>query len=136
VGKLLIGGQNPFVIASLREAARGAGHDVCGIAPSARTLVALAAREKPDLAIIDVQLANGDSGVEAAIEVSKRTNARILFLTTKPSGVSDPPSLIGNACLRRPFTRSEAIAALQGLELIETTKETAVWVSQNLPVIE
>jgi len=135
VGRLLIGEDNPFVAAFLREAVREGGYEVCGVAASAKELMTLAEQEKPDLAIIDVRLAGGIDGIDAAVAVVSRLNLGILYVTADPQRVLDPPAPVGEACLCKPFTGPELIKALRVVEQIATTGQPSEQVSPKLRLI-
>lgn len=135
MGKLLIGEDNPFVAAFLQEAVREGGYEVCGVAVSAQEFMTLAEQEKPDLAIIDVRLAGGVNGIEAAVAVASRLNLGILFVTADPQRVLDPPAPVGEACLSKPFTEPELIKALKVVEQIATTGHPSDQVFPKLRLI-
>lgn len=122
--KLVIAEDNPFVVAMLREAlAEDPVYEVCGVATSTRELLSLGEQHKPDIAIIDVRLADGSSGINAAIELCERMRVGILFATGHAQQVVYPPAPIGEACLLKPFTGPELIEALKIVERIVTTGE-------------
>jgi CheY-like chemotaxis protein len=135
MGKLLIGEDNPFVAAFLQEAVREGGYEICGVAASAKEFLTLAEQERPDLAIIDVRLAGGASGIDAAIEVSSRIGLGILFVTADPQRVLDPPAPVGEACLSKPFTEPELIKALRIVEHIVSTGQPPEHVFSKLRLI-
>lgn len=58
-----------------------AGHHVVGHAMESVEAVALAGRHKPDLALVDVHLQDGPSGVEAARTMTNDCGAVVLFMT-------------------------------------------------------
>lgn len=59
----------------------GFGHDVVGIAESAAKALAMSEVSRPDLALVDVQIAGEVDGTEAATALRERDNVRTLFLT-------------------------------------------------------
>ena len=61
-----------FVAEHLRDELAALGHTVVGMARTAEDLVELVARERPDLALIDIRLANGSDGLAAAREIQTR----------------------------------------------------------------
>jgi two-component system, response regulator PdtaR len=67
--------------ASLREA----GYEVVGVADRCRTAVELARRKRPDLVVMDVQLAGSRSGVEAARLIRQRYGIPCLFVAAEPA---------------------------------------------------
>jgi DNA-binding NarL/FixJ family response regulator len=57
------------------------GYEVCAIAGTCATALQLAARHRPDIAITDVRLARGDSGLDAARELHTVFGMRCIFLS-------------------------------------------------------
>ena len=58
----------------------GFGHEVCATALSSAEAIAHAAAHRPDVALMDVRLAGGSSGIEAAGELL-RLQVRCIFLS-------------------------------------------------------
>ena len=57
------------------------GHEVCAIARSADEALAHAAVYRPDVALMDIRLARGSSGIDAAREMHARFGLRCIFLS-------------------------------------------------------
>jgi len=57
------------------------GHEVCAIALSADEAVAHAAVYRPDVALMDIRLARGSSGIDAAREMHACFGLRCIFLS-------------------------------------------------------
>jgi two-component system, response regulator PdtaR len=57
------------------------GHHVCSSASSAASAITEAALHSPDVVLMDVRLANGGSGIEAAGEIYTRYGIRCIFLS-------------------------------------------------------
>ena len=64
------------------------GHEVCACAASSSDAIAQAAALKPDVAIMDLRLAKGSSGLEAARVLYERQALRCIFV----SGNLDEPT--------------------------------------------
>ena len=74
--------EDDFVIANdLEHDLVAAGYKVVGIASTTDEAIALSARERPTLAIMDVRLANNSDGVEAALKLYRDLNIRSVFAT-------------------------------------------------------
>ena len=74
--------EDDFLLATAVEGfLASAGHEIVGLAPDHATAVAAARRHRPDLVLMDVQLARGSSGIAAALEIYEETGVRSLFLT-------------------------------------------------------
>jgi two-component system, response regulator PdtaR len=57
------------------------GHEVCAVVSSATEAVARAAALSPDVVLMDIRLAGGSSGIEAAREIYARQALRCIFLS-------------------------------------------------------
>jgi two-component system, response regulator PdtaR len=70
--RLLIAEDDELVVLGLTLVMEQLGYDVCGVARTAVEAVDIAERHRPDLALVDVALANGSNGLYAAREISSR----------------------------------------------------------------
>lgn len=89
-----------------------AGYEVVGFAKDARQALALAAETRPDLALVDLQLADGLTGPEIAERLQQDHRIPTLFCTANSDSVVDGAGGIG--CLAKPFIHKqleEAVAA-------------------------
>ena len=57
------------------------GHEVIGPAATAQKAIELAGRERPNLVLMDIRLANNSDGVAAAIEIRQRFDIPSLFVS-------------------------------------------------------
>jgi len=91
-----------------------AGHQVVGIAESKDEAVAFAASRRPDLTFMDVHLADGPTGVEAAREVAAHSPT-IIFLTANVKRIPDDfAGAMG--VIPKPYTHAGFAAALAYIE--------------------
>lgn len=90
------------------------GYDICGIAPTVAEAVALGRCHKPDLAIIDMRLADGGLGSDVAAQLAESGRPGILYATGNISQVL-PATVIGDACLSKPYRDTDL---LRGLEIV------------------
>ena len=99
-----------FVAEHLRGEVAALGHAVVGLARTGDELVALVERERPDLALVDVRLANGSDGLAAAREIQERFGVPAVAATgqLKPAEAA-AAGLLG--VLSKPYT-SAALAAV------------------------
>ena len=100
-----------------------AGYQVFGIGRSVRETVGLALCHKPDLAIIDLRLADGESGTEIAPQLTGIGRLGVLYA----SGNVSPHSLasaIGDACLVKPFGPNDLLRSLKIVSEIVATGST------------
>ena len=91
-----------------------AGYEVCGIARTVAEAVALTQRHKPDLAVIDVRLADDDLGTEIAVQLGGLHRPGVLYATANVSAVM-LTGADGHACLSKPYRSPDL---LRGLEIV------------------
>jgi DNA-binding response OmpR family regulator len=105
--------EDEFLIGLLMQRTlRSAGHGVLGPARTADEGVRLARRERPDLALIDIRLAEGTDGVEAA-----RTMWRLFetpsILVTAYAQDARRAAAVAIGCLHKPFSPLELLDAVR-----------------------
>jgi len=88
-----------------------AGHRVVGHALETAEAVALAERHRPDLALIDVHLQDGPTGVGTARRLTDDCGAVVLFMTANKQRL--PPDFAG-ACgvISKPYSENGVRRAL------------------------
>ena len=57
------------------------GHEVCATAASAAGAIALASAHNPDVVLMDIRLAQGSSGIDAARDLHAQQALRCIFLS-------------------------------------------------------
>jgi len=99
----------------LQDLVEEAGHQVAAIAHDADSALAAAASHRPAIAIMDIRLAHGTSGVDVARRLYEKHGIRCLFVSANINDevrrqVADlqPLGFIG-----KPFLAAEVIAAVQ-----------------------
>jgi len=99
----------------LQDLVEDAGHRVVAITHDADSALTAAASERPAIAIMDIRLAHGTSGVDVARQLYERHGMRCWFVSANindevRSRVADlrPLGFIG-----KPFLAVEVIAAVQ-----------------------
>jgi DNA-binding NarL/FixJ family response regulator len=113
--KLLLVEDHPLVAQAMGLYLAEAGHEIVGIAADAHEAVELAGTMHPDLALVDVQLAYGTSGIDAAREMLAQHNVRSLFVTSHYDAArAANDTAVG--CLRKPHSGYDLIAAIQAAE--------------------
>lgn len=88
-----------------------AGHRVVGVAEDRVSATELVRRmePRPDLALVDMRLANGASGLQVAADLAALGIA-VLFVTGNCPAERGQGLAIG--CLHKPFTEAELLAAV------------------------
>jgi two-component system, response regulator PdtaR len=99
----------------LQDLVDEAGHRVSAIAHDTAAAMAAAARQRPSFAIMDLRLANGSSGLDAAQQLYETYGVRCLFVSAniddevrKTAARFQSLGYIG-----KPFLPAEVIAAVQ-----------------------
>jgi DNA-binding response OmpR family regulator len=89
-----------------------AGHEVVGIAADARQALALAAEAKPDLAIVDINLRDGRTGLTVAQKMASTFGVTVLFATAEPELI---PEQFSGACgvVVKPYSSPSVHAAVE-----------------------
>jgi len=78
------------------------GYEVCGIARTVAEAVALCRHHRPDLALIDLRLADGRLGTEIAAQLESHGTLGILYATGNASQIV-LTAADGHACLVKPY---------------------------------
>lgn len=79
--KILIVEDEALIAMHLELMVADFGHQVCAVAASAAEAIAHAALHLPDVALMDIRLAGGSSGIDAAREIYARHSIRCIFLS-------------------------------------------------------
>jgi CheY-like chemotaxis protein len=112
--KVLIAEDDLMIADMIEEVLVDAGYEVCGIARTVAEAVMLGRRHRPDLAIIDIRLADNGIGTEIAAELSTLGRVGILYATGNMSKVF-LTATNGDACLSKPY---RAVDLLRALEIV------------------
>jgi DNA-binding NarL/FixJ family response regulator len=113
-GRILIVEDEYLVATATEDALTAAGYLVVGMASTASEAVEMAVAQLPDLVVMDVRLAAGSNGVEAAGEILARTRIRCIFATAY---TDDKTRAAANACsplgwLPKPYADSAIVRAV------------------------
>lgn len=113
--KILIVEDEFMVAMTLRALLKKQGHDVVGIADDVVSAVNEAERTQPQLAFVDIHLAKGESGLDAAAELQK-SGVICIFLTSNPPNGPRPDVALG--CLPKPFSDKSLAATVKIAEAV------------------
>ncbi|MFS2009166.1 response regulator [Azospirillum sp. CT11-132] len=81
---------------------QSAGHEVTGIAEDLPSALALAGKETPDMAFVDIKLANGSNGLDVAREL-KALGIPCVFATGNPPSKAQAGG-VGLGYIAKPFS--------------------------------
>ena len=107
--RVLVVEDDALIATLLSELLAGMGHDVCATAATEARAVAAAARDRPDLIIVDAALARG-SGISAVEEILRAGPVAHLFVSGDPGTVQAlRPSAV---VVRKPFREADLVRAI------------------------
>jgi DNA-binding response OmpR family regulator len=122
--KVMIAEDDLLIADMAEETLTGHGYEVCGIGRNVTDSLALASRHKPDLAILDVRLADGDMGTQIAAALADRRTLGILYVTGNAAAL-EQTSVHGHACLEKPYRSGDLLRSLEiVVEMIDNGKTT------------
>jgi len=109
--RVLIVEDEAILAAELEYLVCASGAEAVGHAMTSPEALELAARTRPDLALVDVHLSDGPTGVDAAREMTAHCGAIVLFITANLKRL--PPDLAG-ACgvMSKPYSERGVCAAI------------------------
>ena len=112
--KVLIAEDDLLVADMAEESLVKHGYEVCGIARTVAEAVALGRRWKPELAVIDLRLAEGGLGSDIVTALRGLGRLGVLYasgnLTDRMMAVID-----GDACIKKPYTDTDLV---RGLDIV------------------
>ena len=85
-GRVLIVDDQFLIVEFLKIWSEVYGLEVCGTASSAAGAVEQALLHKPDCILMDVRLEGAKDGIDAAIEICKTLNTKIIYITGSSEG--------------------------------------------------
>lgn len=87
------------------------GYDVVGIAQDSASARAFAAASAIDLALVDVNLRDGRTGVTLGAELARDTTAKVIYLTAHPLAPNERPAgVVG--LLTKPSDEASVLRAM------------------------
>jgi len=119
--RIMIIEDEAVIALDLSDLVTSAGHDVCATATTASAAVAAAKRERPDLVLADIQLADGSSGIDAVREILESFEVPVIFITAFPdrllTGERPEPTFL----ITKPYSPDMVRAAVSQALFFETT---------------
>jgi DNA-binding NarL/FixJ family response regulator len=100
--RLLIAEDDELVVLGLTLVVEQLGYTVCGIARTASEAVTLAELHHPDLALVDVALADGSNGLSAARDISGRLGIPVVVCSAHATA-ADALAAGASRFLLKPF---------------------------------
>jgi len=99
----------------LKEILIAEGMEIAGIVDTGKEAIRQCIREKPDIVLMDIMLKDNISGSEAAVEISRRSDTQIIFLTaySDPEMIEYAVESKAAGYLNKPYNETEVIAAIR-----------------------
>lgn len=126
-GKVMVIEDETIIAMDLKGIAQAMGHHVTGIARTHSAAIELAAQDRPDLILADIQLADGSSGIDAVNELlASLGDLPVIFITAFPERLltgdrPEPAFLISKPYseenVRSAVSQAMFFASTQGLQL-------------------
>jgi CheY-like chemotaxis protein len=118
--RILIVEDETLIALELESLLQDAGHEVVGIAASSQEAIALSSSHRPDLAFVDVHLADGPTGIEVARSLAGQ-GVTVLFMTANAKRI--PEDYAGaQGIIAKPYTERGVRQALAYVS--EASQET------------
>jgi two-component sensor histidine kinase/CheY-like chemotaxis protein len=113
---VLVAEDDLMIADMIEDALIGAGYEVCGIARTVPEAVQLGQLRRPDLAIIDMKLADGGLGSEVVNQLQDGRRIGVLYATGN-TGLVDLQAH-GDAWIAKPYLNEDLLRALKLVEQI------------------
>ncbi|TQM94007.1 sigma-70-like protein [Roseinatronobacter monicus] len=122
-GRIQIIEDEPLIALDVKSIATDMGHEVTGIARTHKEAVALGKRERPDLILADIHLADDSSGVEAVTELlTEYPEIPVIFITAYPerllTGDKPEPAFL----ITKPFEEEQVRSAVSQAMFFASTQ--------------
>jgi DNA-binding response OmpR family regulator len=132
--KVLIAEDDLMIADLIEEVLVDKGYEVCGIARTVAEAVALAQHHKPELAILDLRLADGGLGTEIATLLRPLGRLGVLYATGNMSQVV-LTTADGDACISKPYRSIDLLRALEIVAEIVATGNASPPFPQGFQVL-
>lgn len=122
-GKVMVIEDEAIIAMDIQGIVEEMGHRVTGSAATRRSAVALAARERPDLILADIQLADNSSGIAAVNDILEQfEDLPVVFITAFPerllTGARPEPAFL----ITKPYTEAQLRSAVSQAMFFASTE--------------
>lgn len=122
-GRVMIIEDEAIISMDIAAILREMGHEVTGIAATRAEAVELAARERPDLILADIQLADRSSGIDAVNDILKMVkDIPVIFITAFPerllTGERPEPAFL----ITKPYAEEQVRSAVSQAMFFSSTE--------------
>lgn len=125
-GKVMVIEDEAIIAMDISHIVTEMGHKVTGIARTRGEAVSLASRERPDLILADIQLADNSSGIDAVNEILAQFDSLpVIFITAFPerllTGTRPEPAFL----ITKPFSEEQLRSAVSQAMFFASTETLA-----------
>jgi CheY-like chemotaxis protein len=125
-GRVMVIEDEAIIAMDISDIVRAMGHRVTGIARTRSAAVALAARDRPDLILADIQLADNSSGIDAVNDIlSQFDDIPVIFITAFPerllTGERPEPAFL----ITKPYAEEQVRSAVSQAMFFASTETLA-----------
>jgi DNA-directed RNA polymerase specialized sigma24 family protein/CheY-like chemotaxis protein len=121
-GRIMIIEDEPIIAVDLQSICEDLGHTVTSIARTRAEAVENGKRDKPDLILADIQLADNSSGIDAVNDLLKDNEVPVIFITAFPerllTGNRPEPAFM----ISKPFRRDQVRSAVSQAMFFRSTE--------------
>ncbi|SEP17552.1 Response regulator receiver domain-containing protein [Salinihabitans flavidus] len=122
-GKVLVIEDETIIALDLESIVAETGHKVTGVAPTHKSAMDLFARERPDLILSDIRLADGSSGIDAVNEILQTSgDVPVIFITAYPeellTGERPEPAFV----ITKPYSEEQVRSAVSQAMFFTSTE--------------
>ena len=125
-GRVLVIEDEAIIALDISAIVREMGHAITGVARTRTEAVALASRERPDLILADIHLADNSSGIDAVNDILEQfTDVPVIFITAFPerllTGSRPEPTFL----ITKPFSEDQVRSAVSQAMFFASTETLA-----------
>ncbi|MAQ83325.1 MAG: response regulator [Maritimibacter sp.] len=122
-GRVMVIEDEAIIAMDLQDIVAEMGHAITGVARTASAAVNLAGKEKPDLILSDIQLADGSSGIDAVNEIlAAASDIPVIFITAFPerllTGERPEPAFV----ITKPYSEEQVRSAISQAMFFASTE--------------
>jgi len=126
-GNVMIIEDESIIAMDLEDIIADMGHRATGVARTEEAAIALFEREKPDLILSDIQLADGSSGSDAVMRIiAIAPDIRVIFISAYPvrllTGEGPEPAFL----ISKPYTEEQVRSAVSQAMFFSSTETLKV----------
>jgi len=118
----------------LQEALEAEGFHVTGIACTINQAMQSAEQHRPDFAIIDIRLANGELGTVFGLHLRQTTTVKIMYSTGNSNNVAQLASS-GDAVITKPYRLGDVGRCLKIIDQLAQSGQTQASFPRNFQLL-